>query len=193
VVAITGASGTVYAKRLIETLRLGGETVCLVISEPGRRVAGDELGWVLTGNSRDDRQLIGSACGYTPDDDRLLCYDWRDIGCCLASGSFRTKGMFVVPCSMATLSGIAAGSSRNLIERAADVVIKERRRLILVPRETPLSPIHLRNMLMLAEMGVDIVPPMPAFYARPDSLGDVVDFFIRRLLSLAGITADNEQ
>jgi 4-hydroxy-3-polyprenylbenzoate decarboxylase len=95
--------------------------------------------------------------------------------------------MFVIPCTMATLAGIAAGSSGNLIERAADVTIKERRRLILVPRETPLSPIHLRNMLTLAELGIDIVPPMPAFYFGPGSLDDLVDFFVRRVLAVAGI------
>jgi 4-hydroxy-3-polyprenylbenzoate decarboxylase len=187
VVAITGATGPVYAKRLIETLRLCGETICLVISGPGRRVVNDELGWALTGDIRDDREHIRSYCGYSPDEEGLSCYDWQDIGCCLASGSFRTRGMFVVPCSMATLAGIAAGSSRNLIERAADVTIKERRRLILAPRETPLSPIHLRNMLTLAEMGVYIAPPMPAFYFGPGSLDDLVDFFVKRVLSLAGL------
>lgn len=188
VVAITGATGPVYAKRLIETLRLCGETICLVISGPGRRVVNDELGWALTGDIRDDREHIRSYCGYSPDEEGLSCYDWQDIGCCLASGSFRTRGMFVVPCSMATLAGIAAGSSRNLIERAADVTIKERRRLILAPRETPLSPIHLRNMLTLAEMGVYIAPPMPAFYFGPGSLDDLVDFFVKRVLSLAGMS-----
>jgi 4-hydroxy-3-polyprenylbenzoate decarboxylase len=188
VVAITGASGSVYAKRLIEALRLHGETICLVVSRPGRRVAKDELGWVLTGDIRDDRERIRSYCGYSADEEGLSCYDWQDIGCCLASGSFRTRGMFVIPCTMATLAGIAVGSSRNLIERAADVTIKERRRLILVPRETPLSPIHLRNMLTLAEMGVDIVPPMPAFYFGPGSLDDLVDFFVKRVLAVAGLS-----
>ncbi len=190
VVAITGASGTVYAKRLIENLRLYGETICLVVSGPGRRVAKDELGWVLTGDLRDDRESIRSYCGYSADEDGLSCYDWQDIGCCLASGSFRTRGMFVIPCTMATLAGIAAGSSRNLIERAADVTIKERRRLILAPRETPLSPIHLRNMLTLAELGVDIVPPMPAFYFGPGSLDDLVDFFVKRVLAVAGLLSN---
>jgi 4-hydroxy-3-polyprenylbenzoate decarboxylase len=188
VVAITGASGSVYAKKLIEALRLYGETVCLVVSGPGRRVARDELGWTLTGDLRDDQERIRSYCGYRADESGLSCYDWQDIGCSLASGSFRTRGMFVIPCTMATLAGIAAGSSRNLIERAADVTIKERRRLILAPRETPLSPIHLRNMLTLAELGVDIVPPLPAFYFGPTSLDDLVDFFIKRVLDLAGVS-----
>lgn len=187
VVAITGASGSVYAKRLMEILlRDYGERICLVISGPGRRVIGDELGWALTGNIRDDQERIRSYCGCRPDGEELTCYDWQDIGTCLASGSFRTRGMFVAPCSMATLAGIAAGSSRNLIERAADVAIKEKRRLILVPRETPLSPIHLRNMLTLAEMGVFIVPPVPAFYFRPGNIDDLVDFFVKRVLRLAG-------
>jgi 4-hydroxy-3-polyprenylbenzoate decarboxylase len=187
VVAITGASGSVYGKRLIEALRLHGETICLVVSGPGRRVAKDELGWVLSGDIRDDQERIRSYCGYSADEAGLSCYDWQDIGCSLASGSFRTRGMLVIPCTMATLAGIAAGSSRNLIERAADVTIKERRRLILAPRETPLSPIHLRNMLALAEMGVDIVPPMPAFYFGPSSLDDLVDFFVKRVLAVAGV------
>jgi 4-hydroxy-3-polyprenylbenzoate decarboxylase len=192
IVAITGATGSVYAKRLIETLRIYGEPLCLVISGPGRRVVKDELGWVLTGDIQDDQELIRGYCGYSPDEDGLSCFDWQDIGCCLASGSFRTKGMFVVPCSMATLAGIAAGTSSNLIERAADVVIKERRRLVMVPRETPLSPIHLRNMLALAEMGVCIAPPMPAFYFRPKSLDDLIGFFVKRVLSLAGFETEME-
>jgi 4-hydroxy-3-polyprenylbenzoate decarboxylase len=192
IVAITGATGSVYAKRLIETLRTYEEPLCLVISGPGRRVVKDELGWVLTGDIQNDQELIRGYCGYRPDEDGLSCFDWQDIGCCLASGSFRTRGMFVVPCTMATLAGIAAGTSSNLIERAADVVIKERRRLVMVPRETPLSPIHLRNMLALAEMGVCIAPPMPAFYFRPKSLDDLVDFFVKRVLALAGFETETE-
>lgn len=192
IVAITGATGSVYAKRLIETLRIYGEPLCLVISDPGKRVAKDELGWALTGDIQADQELIRGYCGYGPDEEGLSCFDWQDIGCCLASGSFRTKGMFIVPCSMATLAGIAAGTSSNLIERAADVVIKERRRLVMVPRETPLSPIHLRNMLALAEMGVCIAPPMPSFYFRPESIGDLVDFFIKRVLAQAGFETEIE-
>lgn len=191
VVAITGATGTIYAKKLIEALRVYREKICLVISEPGRRVAKDELGWTLIGDLRDDQSSIRRYCGYQPGEDELLTYfDCQDIGSCLASGSFQTKGMFVVPCSMGTLAGIAAGSSRNLVERAADVTIKERRQLILVTRETPLSPIHLRNMLTLAEIGVLIAPPMPAFYFGPRDVDDLVDFFVKRLLRLAGFRPD---
>lgn len=190
VVAISGATGSVYAKRLIEALRNYGEQICLVISEPGRRVARDELDWDLTGDTQVDQERIRHYCGYQPGEEGLSCYDWQDIGCSLASGSFQTQGMMVVPCSMATLAGIAAGSSRNLIERAADVTIKERRRLILVTRETPLSPIHLRNMLTLADLGASIVPPMPAFYCKPRDIDDLVDFFVRRVLQLAGYRQD---
>ncbi len=149
-------------------------------------MAREELGWDLTGDIAEDQERIRGYCGYLPDDRGLNCYDWKDIGSCLASGSFQTRGMLVVPCSMATLGGIAAGTSRNLVERAADVTVKERRRLILAPRETPLSPIHLRNMLSLAEIGVYIVPPMPAFYCRPQSLEDLVDIFVQRILTLSG-------
>lgn len=190
VVAITGATGSIYAKKLIEALKGLGEQICLVISDSGRRVIKDELGWTLTGNVHDDQEFIRCCCGYQAGEDSLFCYDWHDIGCCLASGSFQTQGMFVVPCSMGTLAGIAIGSSRNLIERAADVTIKERRRLILVPRETPLSPIHLRNMLTLAEIGAFIVPPMPAFYFGPQEIDELVAFFVKRLISLAGYKPD---
>jgi 4-hydroxy-3-polyprenylbenzoate decarboxylase len=187
VLAITGASGAIYAKRLIEALRTKGEELCLIVSGPGIRVIREELGWDLTGEITGDERRIRSYCGWRPDEQGLSCYDWQDIGSCLASGSFQTRGMMVVPCSMATLAGIAAGSSRNLVERAADVTIKERRRLILAPRETPLSPIHLRNMLTLAEIGVSIMPPMPAFYYRPQSLEDLIDHFVQRILRLADI------
>lgn len=186
VVAITGASGAIYGQKTIQALHSSGERVCLIISEPGMRVVQEELGWSLGGRPEEIALQIKSSLGYPPKDDSLLYFDWSDIGCCLASGSFPTKGMLVVPCSMATLAGIAAGMSRNLIERAADVAIKERRPLVLVPRETPLNPIHLKNMLALAEIGVHIVPPMPAFYFGPRDLDELVDYFVSRVLSLVG-------
>lgn len=188
VLAITGASGSIYAKKLLELLYFSGQKVCLIISEPGMRVIRDELGWELRGNPAEIEQQINSYLGYR--EDYITYFDWRDIGCQLASGSFYTKGMFVVPCSMATLAGIANGLSRNLIERAADVTVKERRPLLLVPRETPLNAIHLRNMLRLAEIGVHIVPPMPAFYFGPRHIEDIVDYFVKRLLSLVDVKSE---
>lgn len=187
VVAITGATGAIYAERLLRALKDAKERVCLTISGPGMRVVRDELGWVLSGDQREVEKALRSYLGYSAQDEDLSYYDWQDIGCDLASGSFPTKGMLIVPCSMATLAGIANGISRNLIERAADVTLKERRPLVLVPRETPLNPIHLRNMLKLAEIGAHIVPPMPAFYFGPRTLDDLIDFFVKRLLGLIGI------
>jgi 4-hydroxy-3-polyprenylbenzoate decarboxylase len=190
VVAITGATGSIYAYKLLRALKEANISICLIITEPGRRVVRDELGWELTGDPKIDAGIIRGYLEYEPGDDALTCYHWKDIGCCLASGSFPTRGMFVIPCTMATLAGIAHGMSRNLVERAADVTLKERRPLVLVPRETPLNPIHLRNMLTLAELGVHIVPPVPAFYFGPRSIEDLVDFFVARLLNLVGIRSE---
>ncbi|AFV11750.1 putative aromatic acid decarboxylase [Thermacetogenium phaeum DSM 12270] len=190
VIAITGASGAIYAFKTIRALLAAGEKVCLIISEPGARVLREELGWSLKGGVEEFALEIKEKLGCPEEDDSLLCFDCNDIGCCLASGSFLTKGMLIVPCSMATLAGIAAGTSRNLIERAADVTIKERRPLVLVPRETPLNSIHLKNMLALAEIGVHIVPPMPAFYFGPRSIDDLVDYFVSRVLNLVGVKID---
>jgi 4-hydroxy-3-polyprenylbenzoate decarboxylase len=187
VVAITGASGAIYGKKTIKALHSAGEKVCLVISKPGVQVLQEELGWRLGGEPDRIVDQLKDYLGYQPEDNSLLYFDWNDIGCRLATGSFPTKGMLVVPCTMATLAGIATGMSRNLIERAADVTLKERRPLVLVPRETPLNSIHLKNMLALAEIGVHIVPPMPAFYFGPHDIDDLVDYFVSRLLSLVGV------
>jgi 4-hydroxy-3-polyprenylbenzoate decarboxylase len=187
VVAVTGASGVIYGIKAIKALHYAGEKICVVISDPGKRVLKEELGWFLTGDQKETSQQIKSYLRLSPDDPLLSYYDWKDIGCCLASGSFNTKGMIVVPCTMATLAGIACGMSRNLIERAADVTIKEKRHLILVPRETPFNAIHLKNMLELAQLGVHIVPPVPAFYFGPRDIDDLVDFFVSRLMNLIGV------
>jgi 4-hydroxy-3-polyprenylbenzoate decarboxylase len=188
IVAITGATGAVFGKRLLERLQEAGAAVFLTVSQPGQRVAGDELGWDFSGEPQQIEQRLRGYLNYNQDDDHLRYFDPADIGCCLASGSFRARGMIVVPCSMATAAGIAHGMSRNLIERAADVTIKEGRPLLLVPRETPLSAIHLGNLLALAQNGVRIAPPVPAFYPRPGSIDDLVDFFITRILNLLGIS-----
>lgn len=187
VVAITGASGVIYGIKVIEALYSAGERICLVISDPGKRVLKEELGLFVTGDQQEITLQINNYLGLPPDETALSYYEWTDIGCCLASGSFNTKGMIVVPCTMATLAGIAGGMSRNLIERAADVTLKERRPLVLVPRETPLNAIHLKNMLELAQLGVHIVPPVPAFYFGPKDIDDLLDFFVTRLMSLIGI------
>jgi len=186
VVAITGATGVIYGIKVLKALYSAGEKICLVISNPGKRVLKEELGLSLSGDEQEISMQIKNYLELPPDA-ALSYFEWTDIGCCLASGSFATKGMIVVPCTMATLAGIAGGMSRNLIERAADVTLKERRPLVLVPRETPLNAIHLKNMLELAQLGVHIVPPVPAFYFGPKDIDDLLDFFVTRLLSLIGI------
>ncbi|MDH7576324.1 MAG: UbiX family flavin prenyltransferase [Bacillota bacterium] len=187
VFAITGATGAIYAQKLLAALKAKQARICLTITGPGMRVVKDELGWSLAGTPQEIERKFRDYLGYGSEDQNLSYFDWQDIGCCLASGSFPTKGMLVVPCSMATLAGIAGGMSRNLVERAADVTLKERRPLVLVPRETPLNPIQIKNMLTLAEIGVHIVPPVPAFYFGPRSIDDLVEFFVARLLSLIGL------
>lgn len=174
VVAVTGATGAVYAVRLLEALRSKGTEVHLVLS----RWAGETLR--LETNTTVDA-LEGLV---------TRCYREDDLAAPIASGSFRHNGMIVVPCSMKTLAGIAHGYAANLIMRAADVAIKEGRKLILVPRETPLSPLHLENMLALARTGVTIMPPMPAFYYRPRTIDDVVNHLVARILDHLGLEQD---
>ncbi|UKS30603.1 UbiX family flavin prenyltransferase [Paenibacillus sp. HWE-109] len=176
VIGITGASGAVYGVRLIQVLLDLGMQVHVIITEAGWRVLHDELDWQVTKRKEMLQQHFGN---------RLGAYEFHpiaNIGASVASGSFRTKGMVVIPCSMGTLSGIAHGSSDNLLERAADVMLKEGRKLILVPRETPLHAIHLENMLTLSKMGVRMLPAMPAFYNRPRSLEEMVDFLVGKVL-----------
>ena len=166
IVAITGASGVIYGRRLLEALqRLEIETH-LIITKTAEKVIEHELG----ANKRD----FEGVASYAYDMDNLLAP--------ITSGSFRTEGMVIIPCSMKTLAGIVHGYSENLVLRVADVMLKEKRRLILVPRETPLNVIHLRNMLALAELGVVIVPAMPAYYHEPKSIDDLVDFVVGRVL-----------
>ncbi|TXK81410.1 UbiX family flavin prenyltransferase [Paenibacillus sp. N3.4] len=176
VIGITGASGAIYGVRLCQVLLEQGLNVHLIITEAGWRVLHDELDWNASKRKEMLQQHFGGRQG---------SYDFHpiaDIGATVASGSFRTKGMVVIPCSMGTLSGIAHGSSDNLLERTADVMLKEGRKLILVPRETPLHAIHLENMLTLSRMGVRMLPAMPAFYNRPSSIQDMVDFLVGKVL-----------
>ncbi|WP_150271056.1 UbiX family flavin prenyltransferase [Paenibacillus tepidiphilus] len=181
VVGITGASGAIYGIRLTETLLAQGHTVHLVVSQAGWRVFKEELGYAVT-----DREgfLNEQFKGYPGS---LLYHPVQDIGASIASGSFRTAGMIIMPCSMGTLSAIANGTSDNLMTRAADVMLKEGRPLLLVPRETPLHAIHLENMLKLSRLGVKLIPAMPAFYQGPTSMDDLVNFMVGKVLDSLGI------
>ncbi len=183
--AITGASGAPYSKRLLEVLLGQGITVHLMISAAGRIVLADELDWKLPARASDvKKQLVKE---FNCDPELLQVYGEQQWSSPLASGSHRVATMIVCPCTMGSLSSIAVGSSDNLINRAADVMLKESRKLILVPREAPFSAIHLENMLKLARLGVCILPPSPGFYFKPTELADIVDFVVARILDQAGI------
>ena len=171
--AITGASGAPYGVRLLRALCERAIPVRLVVSATGWRLLAEELD---IGGEEDLRAATG-------DWTHVVRYDDGDRGATPASGSAPSRGMAIVPCSMGTLASIAQGTTRSLIERAADVVLKERRRLVLVPRETPLSAIHLENMLRLTRAGAVVLPAAPGFYHRPQSLDDLVDFVVGRVLS----------
>ena len=172
IVAITGASGAIYGVRLLQLLRAVPEVEThLVLSQAGGLTAAQELDM-----TRGDLEALAD-----------VVHNPRDIGASVASGSFVTDGMVVAPCSMKTLASIALGLADNLVSRAADVVLTERRRLVLLARETPLNQAHLRNMLAVTEMGGVICPPVPAFYQRPRSLDDVVDHTCVRVLDLFGL------
>lgn len=184
VVGITGASGAVYGVRLCRFLLQGGLDVHLIVTDAGWRVLQDELDW----NPADRTGMLEEQFGGFPG--KLVAHPVKDIGASVASGSFRTEGMVIVPCSMGTLSAIAHGASDNLLERAADVMLKEGRKLLIVPRETPLHAVHLENMLTLARLGAKIVPAMPAFYQKPRTLEDAVDFLVGKVLDLMDVDHD---
>lgn len=181
IVGITGASGSIYGIRLTEVLLSLGYTVHLVISNAGWRVLKEEMDWEASNREEMLEQYFSTWSA------QLVYHSFADIGATIASGSFRVKAMIIVPCSMGTLANIAGGMSANLMTRAADVVLKEERKLVIVPRETPLQAIHLENMLKLARMGVSIVPAMPAFYYRPKTLDDTVDFMVGKVLDILDI------
>ncbi|WP_282935633.1 flavin prenyltransferase UbiX [Paenibacillus sp. RC67] len=181
VIGITGASGAAYGVRLCRFLLENGYDLHLLITDAGWRVLKEELGWDASKRKETLEAHFGAfpgKCTYNP---------IQDIGASTASGSFRTSGMVIIPCSMGTLSGIAQGASDNLLERTADVMLKEGRQLIIVPRETPLHTIHLENMLKLSRMGVRIIPAMPAFYQGPQTLNDMVDFMVGKVLDTMDI------
>lgn len=177
IVGITGASGATYARRLIQCLCDAGATVHLIVTPNGRRLLHDELDL----DDVTDEALLGHAC------DRLILHAYRDVGSVLGSGSFHTDGMIICPCSGNTLAAVAGGLAANLLDRAAAVTLKERRRLILVPREMPLSRIELQNMARLDEAGAVVCPASPGFYMRPASVDDLVDFVVGKLLDLVGV------
>ncbi len=183
--AITGASGAPYAKRLIEVLLSSDMTVHLMVSAAGRIVLADELNWKLPARASDIHAMLVAEFQCQPE--QLQVYGEQQWSAPLASGSHRVPTMIVCPCTMGTLSAIACGQSDNLINRAADVMMKERRKLIVVPREAPFSAIHLENMLKLARLGVCILPPNPGFYFNPTDRGQIVDFVVARILDQAGI------
>ena len=183
-IAITGASGAVYATRTLAALLSRGVHVELVVSDYGRRLLRDELGDRATV----ERLIPFLADKYGPEveEGTLTLHGNRDLGATIASGSHKCSGMAIVPCSMKTLAGVANGLSRNLIERAADVMLKERRPLVVVPRETPMSLPQLRNMVLCAEAGAHILPAMPAFYQLPKTLDDLADFMAGKILTALG-------
>jgi 4-hydroxy-3-polyprenylbenzoate decarboxylase len=184
-VAITGASGAAYSRRLLEQLLAQQMMVHLMISAAGRIVLSDELDWKLPARAGDIKKQLVSE--FSCQSEQIQVYGEQQWSSPLASGSHRVPVMIVCPCTMGTLSAIAFGASDNLINRAADVMMKEQRKLILVPREAPFSAIHLENMLKLARLGVCIMPPNPGFYFRPKTLDDVIDFVVARILDQAGI------
>jgi flavin prenyltransferase len=186
VLAFTGASGVPYGTRLLEVLLRAGRTVHLVISPSAVQVIEREVDRRV----RPDRFVLADLLGDSAnefDAEQVRYHHYMNFQAGIASGSFLTGGMVVCPCSMGTLAAIAHGLSQNLIHRAADVHLKERRSLILVPRETPLHLIQLRNLVACAEAGAVVLPAMPAFYTRPQSLQDAVDFIVGRICDQLGI------
>src|SRR5919197_6126856 len=176
--AITGASGAPYAVRLLEILANYHVPTWLLVSSHGWRLLAEECG------IKDEAALKKATCG---DWDSVRAFNDTDRGAEPASGSVKTLGMVVCPCSMGTMAAIAHGTSRSLIERAADVTLKERRKLLLVPRETPLSLVHLRNMTLAAEAGAVVLPAAPGFYQRPREISQLVDFIVQRILDHFGL------
>jgi 4-hydroxy-3-polyprenylbenzoate decarboxylase len=183
--AITGASGAAYALRLLEVLLQQGERVDLMVSAPGQVVISMETDLKLPGQPAGIQRVLSEK--FAAQEGQLRVFGREEWTAPVASGSSAPRAMVVCPCTTGTLAGIAAGSSQNLIERAADVAIKEGRKLVLVPRETPFSAIHLENMLKLARLGVVILPPNPGFYQNPTGIDDLVDFVVARILDQLGI------
>jgi 4-hydroxy-3-polyprenylbenzoate decarboxylase len=179
--AITGASGAPYAVRLLEVLAQAAVPVHLIVSGHGWRLLSIEAG---IANATELREATGNEWS------SIAVFDDGDRGAIPASGSAKSAGMVICPCSMGTVAAIAHGASRSLVERAADVTLKERRSLILVPRETPFSLVHLRNLTLVSEAGATVMPAAPGFYNRPTSVNDLVDFIVQRVLDHMKVEAE---
>jgi flavin prenyltransferase len=186
---ITGASGSIYAQRLLVHLNESPQVsrIDLVISQAGVRVAGEELGINVAGK---ERRVVSDLIGKATD--KVIVHSPSDIGATIASGSYLSDAMVIVPCSMGSLAAIASGITRDLIHRAADVMLKENRPLIIVPRESPFNAIHLENMLKLARLGVRIIPAMPSFYHHPKTIDDLIEHFTYRLLDHLGVAHEQK-
>ncbi|MDF2523884.1 MAG: 3-octaprenyl-4-hydroxybenzoate carboxy-lyase [Clostridiales bacterium] len=177
IVGITGASGSIYAARFLEELNKMDHEVHLIATDNGKKVFCYEMDYTI-------EEFV------SPMKSKIILHDVHNLFAPIASGSFKADGMVILPCSMSTMAEIACGVSKNLLGRAADVCIKEKRKLILVPRETPLSSIHLRNMLTLSECGASILPAMPGFYSKPKTLDDIIYSIVGRTLDFMGIEND---
>jgi 4-hydroxy-3-polyprenylbenzoate decarboxylase len=187
VLGIAGASGAPYSKRVLEQMLLAGHNVKIVITDAGRKVLEVEEDLVLTGNTEADTPVLLEWAQAESAPGVLEMYHHKDVASPIASGSFAIDGMAVVPCSGGTLGRIAHGISNGLLERAADVCLKERRRLVLVPREMPISLIHLRNMTAVTEAGAIVLPASPGFYHKPTDISDLIDMVVGRILASLGI------
>lgn len=179
IIAVTGASGSIYAQRFLECALQHFDNIKLVFSETGIKVSRFELSQE---QANDGLSLLPFLSANHPHASRVSVFKNKDLFACLASGTSAPKKMVIVPCSMGTLGRIAAGLGSNLIERAADVVLKEKGQLVISPRETPFNTLHLENMLRLDRAGAHIVPPIPGFYQHPKSSSDMIDFVVGKLL-----------
>lgn len=191
-IGITGASGSIYAERLIQYAVPHFSRVYVCFTSAGKQVTQFELSHVKS----DDQCILGQLLrGHCPEPyrDKVRTLDESDLFAPVASGTSAPTDMVIVPCSMGTLARIAHGMSSNLLERAADVVIKEKKRLVIVPRESPLSTIHLKNMLFLSELGAHIVPPSPGFYNHPKTMDDLLDFVVGKMVDALGMPHDITQ
>lgn len=188
VLAMTGASGAIYGVRLLEVLLRAGRTIHLTLSPAAVQVIEQELDRKVSLSQFRLTDLLSDESASTAHN--VHYYHYMDFRAGIASGSFLTGGMVICPCSMGTLAGIAHGLSQNLIHRAADVHLKERRRLVLVPRETPLNLVQLKNMSACVEAGAVVLPAMPAFYTHPRSIADAIDFIVGRICDQVGVEHD---
>ena len=189
ILGISGGSGGLYSISVLKGIVNAGHKCYLVTSKPGRRILSLETDTKLSGNADKDKKILIEKFNFN--EDLLEVIDENDVGASIASGSFRTSGMAIVPCSTGSLGSLANGISRGLIERAADVCLKERRKLIIVPRETPYSLIHLENMTKLTRAGAVILPASPGFYNLPKNIDDLIDMISSRVLEKLDIEPEN--